>query len=260
MRQRQYAVMDTRPATSGLHWLALHAPDLAREVRAGQFVMLRCRDSFAEGSSEPYLRRALFVAAAEPQLGQVGLIFAPDADLGLRWLAHARVGDVVDLLGPFGKPLAIDPRTRTLLLIGQGDRLPALLLAAAEVLQRGCSATLLASAADSDLLPPAFLLPGDLEYQGEVGQAITLLQRSEGRAALPWADQIIAALPPDQLSDLRQVVQSVRICTDRGLVLVIPEVPLACGIGVCGTCSLPFRKGQRRVCHDGPSFDLRDLP
>ncbi|MBC8162341.1 MAG: hypothetical protein H7Z42_14120, partial [Roseiflexaceae bacterium] len=137
-----------------LCWLTLRAPELARQVRPGQYLLVRCA---GPGSYDPLLRRPLFVAAAEETVGQIGLLFAP-AERGLAWLARARPGELIDALGLYGSPFELVRTTRTLLLLGQGPGLPALLLLAAQATQRGCTVTLLAGAPAAALLPPPFLL------------------------------------------------------------------------------------------------------
>src|SRR5262245_14632264 len=168
-QQRFLEIADQRAATPRLHWLTLHAPDLARSVRAGQYLLVRCAE---EGSYDPLLRRALFVAAAEAALGQIALLYEPN-ERGLAWIAHGRPGDALDVIGPLGRPFAVHDRTRTLLLIGAGSGLAALLLLARETAAKGGSVTLLAGAADVAALPPPFLLPGEVEYQSFAGLQIS---------------------------------------------------------------------------------------
>src|SRR4030095_11877438 len=101
MAQQQFLeIADQRTATPRLYWLTLEAPDLARSIRAGQYLLVRCAE---EGSYDPLLRRPLFVAASEPALGQIGLLYEP-AERGLAWLARGRAGDLLDVVGPFGHP------------------------------------------------------------------------------------------------------------------------------------------------------------
>src|SRR5215212_4420474 len=113
-QQRTLTIAEQRAVMPELRWLTLHAPDLAASVRAGQYLLIRCAEA---GSYDPLLRRPLFVAAAEPALGQIGLLYAPD-ERGLAWLARGRAGDALDILGPFGHPFELDSRTHNLLLIG----------------------------------------------------------------------------------------------------------------------------------------------
>src|SRR5258706_4980104 len=176
-QQHLLRIADQRAATPRLRWLTLDAPELARSVRPGQYLLLRCT---GPGSYDPLLRRALFVAAAEPALGQIGLLYEPD-ERGLAWLPGGRTGDPLDVMGPLGQPFAIGAHARNLLLMGQGPSLAALLLLARAAAARGRAVTLLAGAADADALPPPFLLPGEVEYQAVSGRAIDLLAQTENK-------------------------------------------------------------------------------
>jgi len=261
-QQRQLTIADQRAATPRLRWLTLQAPELAQTVRAGQYLLIRCAE---EGSYDPLLRRPLFVAAAEPALGQIGLLYEP-ADHGLAWLARARAGDELDVLGPYGHPFEIGARTRSLLLIGAGPGLTALLLLARASAARNCAITLLAGADATDLLPPPFLLPGEVEYQ-----TFTPLQIADFRlqieqaqqptiynlqAAMSWADQLCVALPQTQLVDLATIIRRVKYRWERGFASALLEGPLVCGVGACGVCAIGLRRGGRMLCSDGPVFDL----
>src|SRR6185436_11658286 len=106
--------------------------------------------------------------------GQIGLLYEP-AERGLAWLARGRAGDLLDVAGPFGHPFTLGGHTRNLLLLGAGTGLAALLLLAREATARGCTVTLLVGATHNDVLPPPFLLPGEVEYQSIVGSANDLL-------------------------------------------------------------------------------------
>lgn len=279
---RQLTIVEQRAVTARLHWLTLDAPDLARSVRGGQYLLLRCAEA---GSYDPLLRRPLFVAAAAAALGQIALLYEP-AERGLAWLARGRAGDALDVLGPFGQPFALDRRTRTLLLIGAGAGLPALLLLADAAAAQGVAVTLLAGGADAASLPPAYMLPGEVEYQTTAGAATDLLagqplvppeqagnaNKRQRAAAVPiaqpprapspigWADQICAALPAGQLPALAAAIRAVKYRWERGFASVLLEGPLICGVGACGVCATKLRNGTRMLCSDGPVFDMRDLP
>ena len=258
-RQRMIQVSDQRPATARLQWLTLSSPELAREVRAGQYLLVRCD---APGDRQRLLRRALFVAAAEPALGQVGLIYAPD-EPGLAWLAHAHSGEELDVIGPLGRPLPLAPRTGSLLLVGSGPGLAALLLLAQQAASRGAAVTLLAGATQRDTLPPPFLLPDSIEYESFLGLDAAELRAQLGGAAgqtrLRWADQLFAALPSALLGTLRDAVRAAKIRWEREYASVLLDAPLACGVGACNSCVVELRRGPRLLCLEGPAVDLRDL-
>ena len=37
------------------------------------------------------------------------------------------------------------------------------------------------------------------------------------------------------------------------------EVRMGCGVGACYGCSIPTEQGMKRVCLDGPCFDLNEV-
>jgi dihydroorotate dehydrogenase electron transfer subunit len=266
-QQHQLALIDQRAATPRLCWLTLAAPELAHNVRAGQYLLVRCAEV---GSYDPLLRRALFVAAAAPALGQIGLLYEP-SERGLAWLARGRPGDLIDIVGPLGQPFAIHERTRNLLLIGEGPGLPALLLLARESAARGRAVTLLVGAAADSALPPPYLLPGEVEYQSIIGPAVgllagatTALRETKGQnpvslSPIAWADQVCVALPSAQLSALRDAIRAIKYRWERGFASALLEGQIVCGVGACGVCAVELRKRTRMLCSDGPVFDLRDV-
>jgi dihydroorotate dehydrogenase electron transfer subunit len=262
--QRQLEIADQRAVTPRLRWLTLHTPELARGARPGQYLLVRCAE---QGSYDPLLRRPLFIAAAEPALGQIGLLYEA-SERGLAWLSRGRAGDTLDVIGPLGHPFELDGRTRNLLLIGAGPGLAALLLLARQGAARG-AVTLIAGAHHAESLPPPFLLPGEVEYQMVPGLQIAdfRLQIEESgqsaiynlQSAITWADQICVALPTDQLLALRETIKRVKYRWERGFAGALLEGPLVCGVGACGVCAVQLRRGLRMLCADGPVFDLRDL-
>ncbi|MEM8531254.1 MAG: hypothetical protein AAGF95_10455 [Chloroflexota bacterium] len=280
--QHYITIADQRQVTSQLYWLTLHAPDLARHVRPGHYVLVRCAE---QGSYDPLLRRPLFVAAVEQAVGQIGLLYT-SSERGLAWLARGKAGDTLDVVGLCGRPLTLSQQTRSVLLIGQGERYAPLILLAHQAVAQGSAVTLLLGMPDADALPPAFLLPMDVEYQHVVGNVTELLvaekpspqdqalskkanrkqrkQRepllSELRAPLiAWADQVCVAAPPDQLQLVAQLIRNTRLRWDRGFASVIVDAPLVCGVGACSVCATETRQGVRMVCADGPILDLRDI-
>lgn len=253
-REHELQVTDQRPATAQLSWLTLHAPELARDIRPGQYLLLRCTDQEAS-----LLRRALYVASAEPALGQLGFLYAPGDDPGLRWLRRARAGDRLNLLGPIGRPFQLQARSHTWLLLGEGQGLSALLFVAQQLLKQQASVTLLAAAPDQNLLPPAFLLPDALEYQSMQATGIELLQSAGPAQLIRWADGILAALPFEQLPMLRDMIRDTKLRWERGFAHVIVERPLTCANAACGMCTIETRHGPRLLCTQGPAIDLREL-
>jgi dihydroorotate dehydrogenase electron transfer subunit len=262
MPYHEPAIIERREL-GALRHITLLAPELARAARPGHYAMARCAPP---ESADPLLRRPVFLAGADPAAGAVSLLIDPD-ERGLAWLGAQPAGARLDLLGPLGAPFSLDGRTRNLLLAGAGPALPALIFLAHTAAAGGMAALLLAAAAGADRLPPPFLLPPDLEYQGSAdgpGALVGLLGAPPPGgpifdSPIAWADQICLALTDDLAAPAAAAVRAGRMRWGRGLAQAALAGPTPCGLGMCYACLVETRDGPRARCKDGPVFDLRDL-
>ena len=252
-----------RRHVGALSLLRLYAPELARSARPGQAVLVRCAPA---GSSDPLVRRSLFLAGANPTEGSVDLLIEPE-ERGLVWLATQPVTAQLDLYGPIGSGFSLDQRTRNLLLAGAGPALPALLFMARGAAARQCAVMLLA-AAPPELLPPPYLLPSAVEYQTAHSSAelFTLLSATTydtpatlSSTPIMWADQIFLALTSDLVHAASTTVRNGRLRWKPGFASALLAGPMPCGFGSCLACTVETRDGPRLRCKDGPIFDLRNL-
>ena len=79
--------------------LTIDAPEIGREARPGQFVMVKVADG-----PFPLLRRPLSIHDA----GASGIeLFFKVAGLGTEILSRKKLGDTLDLIGPLGKGFTV---------------------------------------------------------------------------------------------------------------------------------------------------------
>jgi len=69
-----------------------------------------------------------------------------------------------------------------------------------------------------------------------------------------WADQIFACGPVGMYRAMARMPQ----LRDKP-VQVSLEARMACGRGVCYGCTIKTKHGLKRICQDGPVFELADL-
>ncbi len=255
-------VRGNRPLMPGVFLLELEAPELAQSGRPGQFVLVRCGE---EGSWDPLLRRPLALHRLIRELGRVELLVRV-VGRGTAWLALRRPGDRLDLFGPLGQGFALKRNTRNLLLVAGGMGIAPLVAMAEEGLGRGCAVVLALGARSREDLYPASLLspPVEVHLATEDGTAgrtgpVTVLLADPEPGLLPWADQVMACGPRPMLAEVAAMVRAGRMRLPAGFAQVSLEERMACGIGACLGCVIPTRKGYRRVCRDGPVFDLREV-
>jgi dihydroorotate dehydrogenase electron transfer subunit len=246
--QREVRVAARRPVGAYVE-LSLDAPEILERAQPGQFV------AFAVGgpTSAMLLRRSIAIAGATDS---VTVVVAPHG-VGSTWLAERQVGDVLDVVGPLGRPYPLPSPGSSALLVGGGYGAAALVGLAELLRSRGNAVTAVAGAATAEKLCSIDELRGlaDLHVltdDGSAGrQGMVTLAVGE---LLPAADVVYACGP---MPMLRAVASA---ATDAGVPsYVAVEEAMACGIGVCMTCVLPVvgedgRSRFARSCTEGPVF------
>jgi len=194
---------------------------------AGQYVL------GAALEADPVLAEALFLAEAAPE----GFWAAPP-------LAHGWAPGVeLSLRGPLGRGFHLPAEMHRLALATLDAGVERLLPLIPQALARNAAVTLFSDAP----LPP---LPAVLE-------AFPL---DELPSALDWADFLAADAPMPALNDLLERLSAAPAPRPplAGQVLLRTDMPCG-GLGSCGVCAVPVRRGYKLACLDGPVFDLDDL-
>jgi dihydroorotate dehydrogenase electron transfer subunit len=252
--------------------IRLLAPELARAIRPGQFVMLR-----RPGCTDPLLGRpfALYdtVLDESGQPTAVDIVYLVVGKLtGI--LSQLRAGDSLDLWGPLGNgfpdlgPKVCDHVGLVAGGIGQtpflahirellGERgyagSPARRQAGRVSLYYGVrSADLAAGVEDFRAAGAEVHLASDDGSIGFKGFVTQLLQTQSP------PNRLVGCGPEPMMGALAKIAKSWNVPCHLSL-----ETPMACGLGICFSCVTRVRTGTgwdyRRVCVDGPIFDAECL-
>jgi dihydroorotate dehydrogenase electron transfer subunit len=231
----------------------------ARDCRPGQFVHVRLPES------EVYFRRAMSIAAADPDSGEIEIIFKVFGR-GTRILSHYHQGDVLDVLGPLGVPFALPRRGDTCIMVGGGVGFPPLYFLACHLVTRGFDPKAIeffyGGRTDGEIVERARIRrlgvrfhpvtdDGTFGAKGLVTEAVEDFLAS-GKVKRP---RLYACGPEAMLkaADALAVAQGV-----PGQVSL--EAPMPCGYGVCLGCVVPLRAGgHARVCKEGPVFEIGEV-
>lgn len=237
--------------------LALAAPRIAEAARPGQFLHLLA----GEDRSFP-LRRPFSIHRVE-ETGTVEVVFDV-VGAGTLALSRLRPGEVVDVLGPLGRPFDPPGERAGCVLVGGGYGAAPLFFLAAELRARRCRVDVVIGAASADrLLDPA--------EAGRLGDSLTVTtdDGSAGRRGLvtdplpellagTGAGRVYACGPMPMLAAVS------RLCAAAGVACqVAVEEQMACGTGICFSCVLPVggegagpaETRMARSCLEGPVFD-----
>ena len=274
-------VVSQREVASRHFLLELKAEAVAKKARPGQFVHVRCSDSF-----DPLLRRPFSLHRILPEGGTIVILYRL-AGRGTAWLASRRPGDSVEVMGPLGNGFDLgrgdssgltekaDKTSRfpLALLVGGGVG-AAPLLALAEALRaqgRKTVAFIGAPSRDQLLQVPAFAAAGaevvtatDDGSEGCRGTVVAALENwlksmpasaKDAGEGFRAGAEVFACGPKAMLFSLQQ------LCLREGLPLQVSlEERMGCGVGACLSCVCRLRSTEKgelkyaRVCAEGPVF------
>jgi dihydroorotate dehydrogenase electron transfer subunit len=237
--------------------LTFRHPEVAREARAGQFVMIK-----AGTSAEPPLRRPFSILGVDGAADSFSL-FIKAIGPGTRALVALRPGEVAQCLGPLGRPFTPPAAGEEALLVAGGYGIAPFRLFA-ESLQRagGRARVFYGGRTEKDLqLRERFSPPGaPLVAATEDGSHGT-----KGRVTLPLTEYLDRGPGPVRLYACgpEAMLHAVaRLAEARALPAEVSLDPwMGCGIGTCLGCVVPIQDAEepkpklRCACTEGPVFD-----
>ncbi|UCE98153.1 MAG: dihydroorotate dehydrogenase electron transfer subunit [Dehalococcoidia bacterium] len=232
-----------------VHLIWLENCFFASIARPGQFVMLHC-------GKDTLLRRPLSIHQTDPVRDRIALLFQVVGQ-GTSQLAQLKPGSDVDLLGPLGNGFSLSDKSHNILLVGGGIGIAPLPFMARVSKDRGCSVTMLLGATTAKQLCPRYLIPSSIECitttddgtKGGKGFLTDMLPEYLDRT-----DQIFACGP----SPMYRVMAKIPAIRDKEVQISL-EVRMGCGFGLCYGCSIRTQSGLKKVCKDGPVFELNQI-
>jgi len=241
------------------HSLTLVAPDIAEQAKPGQFVEI----GIPEGRSI-LLRRPFSIHQASRRGGWAGTleIVFDAVGPGTDWLAGAKPHDMLDVIGPLGRPFSYPAEQTICLLIGGGYGAAPLYFLAEELRARDKLVHMILGARSHDRvfkpiegkrLVSSLIISTEDGSMGEPGRVTDLMPQLVERTGA----QVVYACGPNPM--LRAISA---FCLERGIPCqVAVEEMMACGLGVCWTCAVPMlaQDGSGwwnvRACVEGPVFN-----
>jgi dihydroorotate dehydrogenase electron transfer subunit len=273
--QRLVGVLENVRIARDTYRIRLADPALARDIRPGQFVMIR-----PGPGTDPLLGRpfALYDVARDESGAPAAVdVVYQVVGRGTAALADARPGDRLAAWGPLGNGFGPPPDGPALFVAGGIGQTPFLALGrwwAGEETYGGVRHAHTSA-------PPATLLYGvrtaaflaglddfrgrgiaveaatDDGTAGHHGRVTDLLERRLRHGERPA--KVVGCGPPAMLAALSRLVRRDNIPCELSL-----ENHMACGFGACFSCVAPIRQPDgridlRRVCVEGPVFPAADV-
>jgi dihydroorotate dehydrogenase electron transfer subunit len=258
MPTNRMAPLVGREGLGGPYWLlTFHHPEVAREARAGQFVMIK-----AGLSPEPPLRRPFSIMQTDAG-SETFTLFVKDVGPGSGALAALEPGEPTQCLGPLGRPFGPPPEGTEALLVAGGYGVAPFWLFSGELKDMGRRSRLFYGGRTAEDLPlldrlsQAGLSVVPATEDGSVGH--------RGRVTAPlgeWLDEGAGAARLYACGPEAMLHAVARLARDRGLDAEVSLDPwMGCGLGTCLGCVVTVqdddeeRPRYRCACTEGPVFD-----
>jgi len=238
--------------------LVVKATPKAVAAKPGQFFQLLCPSPDA---IEVWFRRPQSVYRVARSSGRLEFLYKV-VGRGTKGLATLKPGDMLDMVGPLGKGFTIDPKWKNIVVLGRGVGLATMAPISQTAGEMGVRVTAILSARSPDLALAADLFES-------VGTVVKVLD-TDGTSSVENVESILRRLISQKKADafytcgsnrLLQLMK--RIAGENGIPgQAAMEQIMACGLGPCYICVRTFerdgKKELRRVCVEGPVFDLQE--
>jgi dihydroorotate dehydrogenase electron transfer subunit len=238
--------------------LVVDASPKALTVKPGKFFNLLC-PSPDEG--ELWLRRPQSVYRIDRERARIEFLYKC-VGRGTYGLATLERGGMLNMVGPLGVGFSLQPAWKHIVVLGRGVGLATMAPISQLASEGGVGVTAILSARSEE-----FVMAADLFAQA--GEVISVLD-SDGTSAVENVEAILQSLIAQGRADafftcgsnrLFQLMK--RLGKGHGIPgQVAMEQVMACGLGPCYVCVRTFevngRKELRRVCIEGPVFDLQE--
>lgn len=231
--------------------LQIEAPYVVRNAKAGQFIILRVEE---DGERVP-----LTIADVDKEQGILTIVYMA-VGYTTKKLAQLGVGDeIVDLVGPLGKPTDIENYGTVVCLAGGYGAAPCYLIAKA-FKDAGNKVYMIMGARNKDLIfwedkmknaCTELFITTDDGTLGEKGFVTGVMERIMGQEKVDYA---IAVGPMPMMRAVANLTRDKGIYTEASMNPIMVD-----GTGMCGACRVTVGGEIKFACVDGPDFDAHKI-
>lgn len=242
-----YKILSKKELCPNQYEITIDAPYVVRNAKAGQFIIFR-----AEENGE---RVPLTIADVDKEKGALTIVFMA-VGYTTKKLAKLEVGDeLVDLVGPLGKPTHIEKYGTVVCIAGGYGAAPCYLIAKA-FKDAGNKVYMIMGARTKELIfwqdkmkdacTELFVTTDDGSL-GIKGFGTTVLKEIMDREKVDYA---IAVGPMPMMRAVAEMTRGTGIKTEASMNPIMVD-----GTGMCGACRLTVGGETKFACVDGPDFD-----
>ena len=252
MEKIMFPILQKDQLSADVYSMWIHAPLIAQERQAGQFIILQVDEQFGE-------RIPLTIADADPVKGAVRIIFQA-VGASTKRLAQLHPGDSLPVfLGPLGKPTHIEQKG-TVVCVGGGIGVAPLHPIAQAMKRAGNKVIVIMGARTKDLLilekemaaiADELILCTD---DGSYGRKALVTEPLKEVCEREPVAECVTIGPPIMMKFCALTTKPYNVPTTASLNSIMID-----GTGMCGGCRVLVGGQIKFVCVDGPEFDAHQV-
>lgn len=244
-----YKIIEKRQLSADVFYARVEAPDIAKNRKAGQFVLVQLDTDFAE-------RVPLTIADADAEKGWIALVFQAVGATTIK-MSRLHEGDELGaILGPLGNPTHIEKKGHVV-CVGGGIGVAPLHPIVQAHKAAGNRVTVIMGARNKDLIifeKEMRELADEIYIMTDDGSAGTKGLVTDPLKTLcsqnPKPDEVVAIGPPIMMKFCALTAKEFEVPITVSLNTIMID-----GTGMCGGCRVNIGGKTKFVCVDGPEFD-----
>ena len=243
-----FEIIEKRQLSADVYYMKVSAPEIARNRKAGQFVLVQIDVEYGE-------RIPLTIADANAKEGWIALVFQAVGATTLKLSKKKEGESLAVILGPLGNPTHIEKKG-TVVCVGGGIGVAPLHPIVQAHKAAGNKVIVIMGARNKDLiifekemreLADEVILMTDDGSAGTKGLVTeplkTICENSK-------PDEVVAIGPPIMMKFCAATTEPFQVPTTVSLNTIMID-----GTGMCGGCRVTVGGKTKFVCVDGPEFD-----
>ena len=243
-----FEIIEKRQLSADVYYMKVSAPEIARNRKAGQFVLVQIDVEYGE-------RIPLTIADADAKEGWIALVFQAVGATTLKLSKKKEGESLAVILGPLGNPTHIEKKG-TVVCVGGGIGVAPLHPIVQAHKAVGNKVIVIMGARNKDLiifekemreLADEVILMTDDGSAGTKGLVTeplkTICENSK-------PDEVVAIGPPIMMKFCAATTEPFQVPTTVSLNTIMID-----GTGMCGGCRVTVGGKTKFVCVDGPEFD-----
>ena len=244
-----FKILKKEELSPNVYAMEIDAPRVAKKAEPGQFIVLRVNE---EGERIP-----LTIANFDRETGRILIVFQVIGASTMELAALNEGDDILDFVGPLGRPSEIGKLDGTMVVVGGGIGVAPTFPIARAMKEAGNKVIAIMGAKTKDIL----IMEDEMK---QVTDEIVVTTDDGSRGIKGFVTNAVQALV-DRGEKIAQItaigpvimMKSVADATrDLGIKTVVSLNPIMVdGTGMCGGCRVTVGDETKFACVDGPEFD-----